>query len=199
MSVVSGRKAFPSLRENTSKPAAPEPNPRGNQQTQPNHSQRHARPRRKNNNENPELLEKGGMRSRQGSIMDRASSGGQMAEQADRTGREADRRERGKANGRAAHQPASCPQATRRRAGGRPAAGARGGAERGTSRRAERRTAEKAGGADEGRADRRKGRNSRGKGARRGTQQTEQHGHGTRRCEAPGSLTTRYGQLTYKL
>ena len=120
-----------------------------------------------------------------------------MAEKADRTGREADRRERGKANGRAAHQPASCPQATRRRAGGRPAAGARGGAERGTSRRAERRAAEKAGGADKGQADSRKGGNSRGKGARRGTQQTEQHGHGTRRCEAPGSLTPRYGHYKF--
>ena len=127
MSVVSSRKAFPSLRENTSNTRRARTEPPGNQQTQPNHSRRRARRGRKNNNENPELLEKGRMRSRRGSIMDRASSGGQMAEQADRTGREADRRERGKANGRAAHQPASCPQATRRRAGGRPAAGARGG------------------------------------------------------------------------
>ena len=87
-------KHFQASEKTLQEPAAPEPNPRGDQQTQPNHSQRHARRRRKNNNENPELLEKGRMRSRQGSIMDRASSGGQMAEQAGRTGREGDRRGR---------------------------------------------------------------------------------------------------------
>ena len=59
-----------------------------------------------------------------------------MAEQADRTGREADRQERGKANGRAARQAGSCPQATRRKAGGRLAAGSTRGAKRGTGRRA---------------------------------------------------------------
>ena len=40
------------------KPATPEPNPRGHQQTQPNPSQRHGRARRKNNNQNPELLKR---------------------------------------------------------------------------------------------------------------------------------------------
>ena len=46
-----------------------------------------------------------------------------MAEEADRTGQEADRRARGRANGRAAQQKTSCQHATRRKAGGRPAAG----------------------------------------------------------------------------
>ena len=62
--IVQVGKHFQASEKTLQETAAPEPNTRGDQQTQPNHSQRHARRGRKNNNENPELLVEGRMRSR---------------------------------------------------------------------------------------------------------------------------------------
>ena len=110
-----------------------------------------------------------------------------MAEKAERIGREADRRERGTANGRAAQQKASCLQATRRKAGGQPAAGGTmGGRKEARADGPRGRQRQKRGERTRGQADSGRGGKSRGRGARRGTQQTEQHGHCTKRCEASG-------------
>ena len=87
-----------------------------------------------------------------------------MAERAERAAREADRRERGTANGRAGEQKGELPASNE--AQGRRAQGARGVAERGTSRRAGGRTATEAGRTDKGASGQQQGRKKQGKGGK---------------------------------